>query len=197
MRIWPTAQSPKYTVPIKLVDTTTVKCGVFRASTPLTAIITKKYECLVPKEPKADLELKPGLKYSVYHGKWEKVPDYTNLTPSKSGITNNIDISVRDIDEFLSMVYEGYIKVDKEGLYRFQLDSDDGSKLFIADDLVVDNDGLHAPTAKQGSVALKPGTHSIRVEFMQGEGGIMLDATYAAPDSAWQPIPDGMLHHTP
>ncbi|MEN8126986.1 MAG: alpha-L-fucosidase [Planctomycetota bacterium] len=193
----PTMQSEKYSAPIRLAKTTTIKCRVFKGSTPLMATAEKEYIRLVAKDAKKGLSLKPRLKYVVYHGKWNKIPDYINLVSVKSGITNNFDISVRDIDEFLSIVYEGYITVDKEGLYIFSLDSDDGSRLYIDDEIVVDNDGLHAPTAKQGSVALKTGAHSIRVEFLQGEGGIMLDANYTPPGSDSQKIPASILHHIP
>ena len=189
----PTAQAKKYSRPIKLTETTTLKCRAFKGSTPLTPTAAREYVRLVAKEPKPVMNLKPGLKYSVYHGTWDTIPDYTNLTPVKSGVTANIDIAVRDVDDFLSIVYEGYITIDKEGLYIFALDSDDGSKLYIDDEVVVDNDGMHSPTAKQGSVALKAGVHSIRVEFIQGEGGLMLDASYAPPGSALQAIPSGIL----
>ena len=43
---------------------------------------------------------------------------------------------------------------------RFQLVSDDGSRLSIGHTVVVDHDGLHGPTPKDGRVALRAGTPS-------------------------------------
>ncbi|MCK4999875.1 MAG: alpha-L-fucosidase, partial [Anaerohalosphaera sp.] len=123
----PTSSSPKYTAPINLADTTTIKCRAFINSVPVTPTATKKYTRLTVKEPVTGLNLIGGLKYDIYHGKWEKVPDYRTLTPAKSGIATNIDTSVKDIPELLSIIFTGYITVDKDGLYEFSLDSDDGS----------------------------------------------------------------------
>jgi len=193
----PTAQSPKYTAPIKLTATTTVKCRAFRDSKPLTPVAAKKFTLLVAREAKTGLDLKPGLKYNVYHGKWDNIPDYKTLTPAKSGVSDTVNIGVRDTDEYLAVVFEGYITVDQEGLYGFMLDSDDGSRLYIDDELVVDNDGMHPPTAKRGSIALKAGTHAIRAEFVQGAGGIMLDTSYTLPNGKSKEIPASILHHIP
>ena len=49
----------------------------------------------------------------------------------------------------------------------FFLGSDDGSRLFINDALVVDNGGTHDFITKSGTVRLLPGLHDIRVEYFE------------------------------
>ena len=57
------------------------------------------------------------------------------------------------------------LTVEQAGTYMFQLTSDDGSELLIGDQLVVDHDGLHGATSKEGSVTLTEGVHALRVNY--------------------------------
>src|SRR5262249_30469680 len=72
-------------------------------------------------------------------------------------------------------------KIEREAVYTFIVTSDDGSRLYIDGKLVVDNDGIHAPQARQGSTRLTKGVHKITVGFMQGGGGAELDVQIEAP----------------
>jgi len=49
-----------------------------------------------------------------------------------------------------------------------RLTSDDGSKLTIGGQSIVNNDGLHAPLAKIGSVNALAGWHSYQIDYWQG-----------------------------
>jgi len=53
-------------------------------------------------------------------------------------------------------------------LYKFVLTSDDGAKLYIDDELDVDNDGIHPPEVRTGRVQLNRGIHHIQVSYFQG-----------------------------
>lgn len=67
------------------------------------------------------------------------------------------------------------------GSYRFRLTSDDGSKLWIGDTLVIDHDGLHGNTAKEGTIDLTAGLHPLRVEHFEAGGGQELRLAWRAP----------------
>jgi hypothetical protein len=64
--------------------------------------------------------------------------------------------------------------------YTFFTESDDGSRLFIGNDLVVDNDGLHGMQERSGSIGLRAGTHAIRVTFFEAGGGAGLIARWSS-----------------
>ena len=49
-----------------------------------------------------------------------------------------------------------------------RLTSDDGSKLSIGGQSIINNDGLHSPTAKVGSVNALAGWHSYQIDYWQG-----------------------------
>jgi hypothetical protein len=73
-----------------------------------------------------------------------------------------------DIFEWFGIQYRGIIAIEEPGLYNFRLLSDDGSKLYIDSNLVIDNDGTHAPKSVTGGIYLSPGTYPIRVDYFQG-----------------------------
>jgi hypothetical protein len=73
-----------------------------------------------------------------------------------------------DIFKWFGIQYRGVITVKQSGVYKFRLLSDDGSKLYIDDILVIDNDGIHESISKTGEIYLAPGTHPIRVDYFQG-----------------------------
>jgi glucose/arabinose dehydrogenase len=67
------------------------------------------------------------------------------------------------------------------GTYTFRLTSDDGSKLWIGDQLVIDHDGLHGNVPKDGTIDLAAGLHPLRVEHFEREGGQELRLAWKAP----------------
>lgn len=89
----------------------------------------------------------------------------------------------------------GYIHIPKDGLYTFSTESDDGSRLLIGSDLVVDNDGLHSMVERKGDIPLSKGFHALKVEFFQKSGGSGLNVFMQGPGFKRQVIPDSLLFH--
>ena len=73
----------------------------------------------------------------------------------------------------IGLVIKGYINIPVEGIYTFYLLSDDGSILKIDDEIVVDNDGPHAPAEISGQKALAKGLHPIEVQYFDYNGGLL------------------------
>jgi acid phosphatase type 7 len=78
-------------------------------------------------------------------------------------------------DEF-ALVLEGYVEIATTGVQTFYLNSDDGSKLYIDGQLVVDHDGDHSAIKKTGQLMLASGKHTIRIEYMERRGSQFLQA---------------------
>ena len=72
-------------------------------------------------------------------------------------------------DEFSSR-HTGYVRIDIAGNYTFYVNSDDGSKLWINNQLVVENIGTHAIREESGTIYLEPGYHGLRLEFFENFG---------------------------
>jgi len=121
-----------------------------------------------------------GLRGKIYflQENTEKLPYFDSLKSVGQLYVKKLDIPERswtsgfpgvpDRKEWFAIVYTGYFKVKKAGNYTFRLLSDDGSKLYIDGKLVINNDGLHSPSARLSDVDLNSSKHSIRVEYFQG-----------------------------
>ncbi len=64
------------------------------------------------------------------------------------------------------IVWTGVIKIEKDGEYKFYSAADNGSRLFIDDNLVVNNGGSHGiERENDGQVALKAGNHAFKADY--------------------------------
>jgi hypothetical protein len=72
--------------------------------------------------------------------------------------------------------WTGVLRLGKEGLTNFYLDSDDGSRVWVNGELILDNRDGQGMVQKADRIPLKAGDHAIKVEFFQREGaaGIIL-----------------------
>ena len=69
-----------------------------------------------------------------------------------------------------SAVWEGFIKIPADDLYYFKILSDDGSRLFINNKLIIDHWGVHYFIPKIGKIRLEKGKYSIRIEYFNKRG---------------------------
>jgi hypothetical protein len=135
-----------------------------------------------------------GLNYDYYEGSWDALPDFDALTPIASGVVSNFDISPRRSNDCFAFRYTGYIDVPTAGGYTFYTESDDGSRLYIGNTLVVDNDGLHGTQERAGFIALQAGKHAVTATFFEKGGDEVLRVRYAAQGIPKTLIPDSALY---
>jgi hypothetical protein len=84
--------------------------------------------------------------------------------------------------EWFAIDYTGKFWIEKPGVYRFAITSDDGSLFYIDGELLIDNDRIHPPQTREARVNLDRGTHSIRVTYFQGpRSGLALILEVAPP----------------
>jgi hypothetical protein len=92
------------------------------------------------------------------------------------------------------MRWRGHVRVPVEGGYTFETLSDDGSLLYIDQELVVDNDGDHGPQARRGVVALTAGFHAITILYYERGGGAELQVRWSpAPGVTLVPLTSDVL----
>ena len=101
------------------------------------------------------------------------------------------------MEDFFGFRFTGYVNIETAGDYTFYTNSDDGSQLLINDNLIVDNDGLHAAEEKSGVVNLDVGYHAIEVTFFEHGGAASLVVQYAGPGITKQTIPESKLFVAP
>jgi hypothetical protein len=134
-----------------------------------------------------------GLTFEEYRGSWRSLPDFGALTPGRTGTAAAITLSVCSTNENYAVRFRGYLQAPANGLYTFYTSSDDGSRLCIGTNVVVNNDGIHGPQEIAGQMALGAGLHAIKVEFFQGPGTQALDVLWEGPGVSKQAIPGSAL----
>ncbi len=144
----------------------------------------------------APANIQNGLAYAYVEGWFTTLSPMQAATPRSHGVVGHFTLDPRGRDNGYGFVYDGYINVPEDGYYQFSTESDDGSRLWIGDTLVVDNDGLHADQTVYGSIGLKAGLHSIRVAYLQYGGVGILHVGYQTPSGATGEIPAAWLQHS-
>jgi len=146
------------------------------------------------RNPDNPTDTESGIEYSYYEGNWDLLPDFGTLTPVKTGNSSNFDLSVRDQNDYFGFEFSGYIEVPADGDYTFYTSSDDGSKLYIGEEEIVDNDGLHGVQESSGSIGLKAGKHAIRVVFFEKTGEESLSVSWEGPGLSKAAVPSNALY---
>ncbi len=112
--------------------------------------------------------------------------DLESRTPLETPIVmSHLDIAERvfntgfpnrpELIEWFAIRFEGRIHIETSGSYSFGLVSDDGSRLFIDETILIDNDGLQRSVDANGNEIrrtanrnLRAGWHRISVDYFQG-----------------------------
>ncbi|MEZ6038248.1 MAG: PA14 domain-containing protein [Planctomycetota bacterium] len=127
-----------------------------------------------------------NLRYRLFRGAWEQLPDFSQLTPFREGELDGGIVQLAALKEThdFGAVFTGSIEAKVAGRHTFYLKSDDGSRLLVDDREIVLYDGLHEPGKEQeGVVELTAGAHQLRIEYFQRAFDQALRVAFAGPDS--------------
>lgn len=178
----PNQQSPVYEAPIIVNTSVTLRA---RSYTPEGKTGRIADRALVQMNPLPAVKVSPakkGLAYTYFEGSWKKLPDFQKLKPVASGQMNTFthDIPNRSEDHY-GVVFEGFVHIAETGPQTFYVRSDDGSRLWIDDQKVIDNDGSHSPRTKTGTIILEEGYHRIQIAYFEDYGGEFLQVGMVDP----------------
>ncbi|MGX1794859.1 family 16 glycoside hydrolase [Streptomyces albidoflavus] len=118
-------------------------------------------------------------------------------TPNVDKLMPVIDWSATDdfgiADHFVSEVTAN-LTVPEDGTYDFRLTSDDGSRLLIGGDTVIDHDGLHGAEPEDGSKELTEGHHALRIDHFDRTNDQQLTLEWKPPGAeGFSVVPDTVL----
>ncbi len=192
----PNSNSSLYTKPFSLNKTSVVKAISFLPNAlPGTVSSTevKAYQWMNAEKVK---NVQPGISWKYYEpaGKID-LQSIQSSPVIKTGVTNIISEKVKQREEKYVLQFDGYIKINKDDVYNFSTLSDDGSKLFIDDEEVVNNDDEHGSVEQFGEAALKKGYHKIKVIYFDSGGGNELKVFWSLKDKEKEIIPANILFH--
>lgn len=191
----PVADSPHAQAPLRLTETTVVTARCFRDGQAVSPASQKIFTKVTPRTAKQIGDLQPGLEYAYFEGVWESLPNFKKLDPLKEGIVPRFELTPKERELNFGLQFFGYIQIPEDGVYAFYTDSNDGSQLFLDDQILVDNDGLHQQKEKEGVIALAAGFHPIRVTYFQDGGGPEFAVRWRSTGFEKQVIPESALWH--
>jgi alpha-tubulin suppressor-like RCC1 family protein len=99
-----------------------------------------------------------------------------------------------DADSF-SVVWSGQVRPRFAETYTFYTYSDEGVRLWVNGQLIINQWSPHGPTEHSGQVALSPGSrYDIRMEFYDQTGGATAKLSWSSPTQAKEVIPTSRLY---
>ena len=178
----PSQTSPLYSAPVLIKKSSLLRVRAFKDGYAPSLTADQQISILNSSEN--------GLTFRYYEGEWPLLPDFTLLKSVKEGRAWDFTLAplVQREDKY-ALLFEGFLDIDEPGLYAFITRSDDGSRLWLNGELVVDNDGLHGSKEARGEIELASGRHALRVAFMENGGAEILAILYQKPGGAMESIP--------
>ena len=147
--------------------------------------------------------LAPGLHYTSYAGVWKGLPDFADQTVEGHGVSQNI-LTYRNGATNYGYVFDGYIRVPRDGGYNFDVFSRDGGLLQIDGVRVAQSPKPwpqvcgsvgNAVQAATGSIGLAAGLHKIHVEMTHTAGEDDFRVLWEGPGISLSAVPETMLFH--
>jgi hypothetical protein len=94
--------------------------------------------------------------------------------------------------------WTGFLEVPVSGEYRFRLTADDGARLWIAEQPLVNRWAYRDPPTDEATLALQAGQRvPIKLEMRQGSGGAAAMIEWALPGQAFEIVPRRFFSHEP
>lgn len=197
--ISPDASSPVYSGPFEVEQSCVLNAAYFLDDARTGPDLTMQYRKVPGRTADRVDAAEPGLYFEYYEGDgWTQLPDFTEVQPLRSGDIPRFVIPKEHRPDGFAVRYQGFIDVPLDGMYTFFLRSDDGSELWIGDDILVSNNGIHdARGERLAEVPLAAGKHRIEVRYFDVAAGEVLIVRYAGPGFGKREIPTEVLSRVP
>ncbi|MDD4646122.1 MAG: family 20 glycosylhydrolase [Bacteroidales bacterium] len=131
----------------------------------------------------------PGVDFDLYDGLFKSVLEMDNKKPVSRGVMTSLSLPDPVPAKPFGLIMRGYLKIADPGIYRFYLNSDDGSTLSFGERMVIDHDGLHGATEKSAEIALGKGWHGFELRYFDAGGGKSLVVQWSGKGIEKQQIP--------
>ena len=154
--------------------------------------------------PSRAAELKPGLR-AEYFDRLIALENFPVIAAEEKPDVSRVDAGIdfdspagvngTEIADFCYVRWNGVLRVPRDGSYTLWTSSDDGSRVFLNGNLVVENGGVHGAVEKSGVVELKAGDHALKVEYFENDAGASCHFGWQGPGIEKQIVPPEALFH--
>jgi len=136
--------------------------------------------------------------YKFYENHQERhLPDFSQLgEPDEVGVISNfaLDEIPRSNENHYAILFTAPLDVAKTEPYTFLLTTDDGSRLYVDDSLIIEDDGARGSRLTTGEIELKKGVHQLKLEYFDFDKGELVMLMYSTPTIELRnyadPLPD-------
>jgi predicted alpha/beta superfamily hydrolase len=119
-----------------------------------------------------------GLRFAYYKGDWEGPPDLAGLKPDRVGRADrDFDLDTLPANATFICVLEGFLKIDVDAHYIFELSDEGQSKVFVGDIQII-GDHFDSGGGESHILPLRKGFHSFRVVYFHRKGDRNLAPVY-------------------
>ena len=192
----PTNNSTLYSKPFSINKTSVIKAVSVELNALPSDVSSQEVKVYHWMKAEKAKNLQPGISWKYYEPEGKISLESIQSSPViKEGITSDISEKVKQREEKYALQFNGYIKINNDDIYTFSTLSDDGSKLFIDDEEIVNNDGEHGAVEAFGKAALKRGFHKIKVIYFDSGGGNELKVYWSFANKEKEAIPHSVLFH--
>jgi hypothetical protein len=135
-----------------------------------------------------------GLKAEYYDNQ-----DLTNLKVTRTDPTVNFNWGTGSPDpaigvDTFSARWTGQVKADHSETYTFYTTSNDGVRLWVNGQLVINNWTAHATTENKGTIALQAGRwYPVTLEYFEGSGNAVIALSYSSASVTKRIVPSTNL----
>jgi len=136
----------------------------------------------IPLQPVSYSGTAKGMKYQLFTGDFTSISQLKDAALIDTGTVQTFNTSAfkKNIKGF-GVIYNGFIRIDTDGVYGFSIASANGSQLLIDDQPVVDNDGKHSVFDQGGSVPLLKGFHKLTIKYFDNGNTGRINVFFAIP----------------
>jgi hypothetical protein len=133
-------------------------------------------------------------------GRYYDNKDFTTLRVTRTDPTVNFSwgsgapAAGMGVDTF-SVRWTGSVQAPVSGTFAFHTLSDDGIRLWVNGQLIVNNWTLHGPTENSGSIVLVAGQkYAVKLEYFENTGGATAQLLWTGPGISKQVVPQIRLY---
>ena len=167
----PTLNSSKYSEPISVNKTTTLKIRTALVSGKMGKVRTINVAKQKPFEA-ANVEAKnKGLKLKIAEGEFYSTKEIKSINNWDETIAKDYKATNKLFDYKNPSVgiFEGYLEIPENGIYQFSSDMDE---LYIGGKLLISNDGeVKRHSRNDASIVLNKGLHAIKIVYINNVFG--------------------------
>ena len=189
----PNENSKLYSTAIKVENSTILKIRAYHQILKNSITVTTKFEKAKYLNAQNLKSVSNGLNFQYFERFFVTTADLDKEQPIETGIINKFSIDRAQGEKYFGYIFDGYLKVKKDDIYTFYLKSNDGSRLYIDDIELIENDANHGAIVETGQIALKAGFHKIKLKYIQCGGGKALNVSWKSSKFTKQEISEKVL----